>query len=80
MANFLQTGENRPELVATSLARPGSFPLGSLESRAAARALALVKGQVQAVTSDLELAIGARWLGSSVTPALATITGEKAAQ
>ena len=58
MSNSLQTGKERPDLVATGVARPGSFPLGSMESRAAARALALVKGRVQESTSDLELAIG----------------------
>jgi hypothetical protein len=44
-------------LVATPTARPGSFPLGSLESRAAARALAQNKVRGLEFTPGLELAV-----------------------
>jgi len=57
MDNPLQTMKERLDLVATPTVCPGLFPLGSLESRAAARVLALTKGQGQEFTPDLGLAV-----------------------
>jgi hypothetical protein len=39
------------------VAKPGDFPVGSVESRAAARALMLSKNSSMAITADLEAAI-----------------------
>src|SRR5260221_8502301 len=58
MANSLEAQQNRIGLVATPTSvRPGVFALGSVESRAAARALAQTKSRDEHLSPELARAV-----------------------
>jgi hypothetical protein len=59
MANSLEAQQNRIDLVATpTYVPPGVFPLGSMESRAAARALAQTKSRGEHLSPEFARAVG----------------------
>ena len=53
----MKLNQQRFGLIATGEVRPGMFPLGSLESRAAARALAQTKSRDEEFTPELARAV-----------------------
>ncbi len=67
MANSLEVQQNRVGLVATACCvRPGVFALGSVESRAAARALAQTKSRDEDLSPELaQASVGAALLAAA---------------